>query len=81
MRLDRRRQETAVEGPAKKSRQTIQDRVYETLGKRALTATEIAENLDLPLISIRTALGALTKNGQVTMQGGRGKRTQSSSHG
>ena len=75
VRLDRGNQETVVEGPTKKGKHTIQDRVYETLDKRALIATEIAKNLDLPLISVRTALGALTKNGKVAMRGGRGKHT------
>lgn len=75
VRLDQRHQEVVVEAPTKKGKRTIQDRVYEALEKQALTATEIAKNLDLSLVSVRTALGALTKNGQVTIEGGRGKRS------
>jgi ATP-dependent DNA helicase RecG len=75
VRLDQRRQEATVEVLDKKGKRTIQDQVYERLEKQTLTAIEISENLDLSLISVRTALSALTKNGKVTIKGGRGKRS------
>lgn len=75
VRLDQRRQERTGEVPTKKSKRTIQDRAYHALEMQTLTAIEISVNLDLPLISVRTALSALTKSGQVMMKGGRGKHS------